>query len=249
MPQSLSPDHPNLLKAVSRLRRILIAWAALFAGMAVLTSLTAPGVVPIHWLAGSALLILSAAPDPSPSGAYLGLQPALLALVSVTWALSLLGLVPTINQVLALDPIVLMFEAGLIEGLALAFVRGILVLMAWNQFLFYRMLYGTSGTVGLEPGAPDIPVVVPNRTALLETYSRWAGISGGGIVIAAYIIPNSNLLLPLLSSSLGAGMVAVGLGVGVVFSPTDRRPAALGSIVVGGIVFVASIMSARLLGL
>ena len=211
--------------------------------------LSAPVVIPIQWMAGLALLILSAAPDPSRNGAFLGLQPALLALVAVTWALSLLGLVPAINQVFALDPIVLMFEAGPIESLALAFVRGILVLMAWNQFLFYRMLYGTRGTVGLEAGAPDIPEVVPNRTALLEGYARWAGISGGGLILAAYIIPNNDFLLPLLSSSLGAGMVAVGLGVGVAFSPTSRRPAALGSVLVGGIIFLVTIVSARLLGL
>jgi len=249
LPQSLSPDHPNLQKAVSRLRRVLLAWAALFAGMAVLTFFSSPGVIPIQWMAGLALLILSAAPDPARGGGYLGLQPALLGLISITWALSLLGLVPAINQIFALDPIVLMFQAGLIESVALAFVRGILVLMAWNQLLFYRMLYGTLGTVGLEPGAPDIPEVVPNRTALLEAYARWAGISGGVIILAAYLIPKSDLVLPLLSSSLSAGMVAIGLGVGVAFSPTDRRPAALASIVVGGIIFVVSIVSARLLGL
>jgi hypothetical protein len=214
----------------------------MFAGLAVLTFLAAPGVIPIQWMAGVALLVLSAAPEPTRNGSFLGLQPALLALVSVTWALSLLGLVPAINQVFALDPIVLMFEAGFLEGIALAFVRGILVVMAWNQFLFYRMLYGTGGTFGLEPGVPDIPEMVLNRTSLLETYSRWAGIAGGAIILAAYLVPG-NLILPMLSSSLGAAMVAVGLGVGVAFSPTERRPAALGSIVVGAIIFVASIMS------
>ena len=214
-----------------------------------MTFLSAPGVIPIQWLAGIALLTLSAAPDPSRSDSFLGLQPALLGLAAVTWALSLLGLVPAINEIFALDPIVLMFEAGFIESLALAFVRGILVVMAWNQFLFYRMLYGTQGTVGLEPGMPDIPEMVPNRTGLLETYARWAGISGGLLILAAYIIPNNDLLLPLLSGALGAGMVGIGLGVGVAFSPTYRRPAALVSIVFGGIIFVVSIISARLLGL
>ena len=249
MPHSLSPDHPNLQRAVSRLRRILLGWAALFAGVTALTFLSAPGVIPIQWLAGIALLTRSAAPDPSRSDSFLGLQPALLGLAAVTWALSLLGLVPAINEIFALDPIVLMFEAGFIESLALAFVRGILVVMAWNQFLFYRMLYGTQGTVGLEPGMPDIPEMVPNRTGLLETYARWAGISGGLLILAAYIIPNNDLLLPLLSGALGAGMVGIGLGVGVAFSPTYRRPAALVSIVFGGIIFVVSIISARLLGL
>ncbi|MEE9216773.1 MAG: hypothetical protein V3U32_04985 [Anaerolineales bacterium] len=249
MPQSLSPDHPNLLRAVSRLRRILFGWAALFVGMAALTFLAAPRVIPIQWLAGLVLLVLSAAPNSDRSGGFLGLQPALLGLVSVTWGLSLLGLVPSINEILALDPIVLMFEAGFIESLALAFVRGILVVMAWNQLLFYRMLYGTQGTVGLEPGMPDIPDMVPNQTARLETYARWAGISGGLIILAAFIIPNDSLLLPLLSSALGAGMVAIGLGVGVAFSPTERRSAALGSIVVGGIIFMASITSIRILDL
>ncbi len=249
MPHSLSPDHPNLLRAVSRLRRILIGWAALFLGMATLTFFAAPGVIPVQWLAGLALLVLSAAPNPERSGSFLGLQPALLGLVSITWAVSLLGLVPAINEIFALDPIVLMFEAGFTESLALAFVRGILVMMAWNQLLFYRMLYGTQGTVGLEPGVPDIPEMVPNRTALLETYSRWAGIIGGLIILAAFIIPNDELVLPFLSSALGAGMVAIGLGVGVAFSPTSRRSAALGSMVVGGIIFMASIASARILNL
>ena len=249
MPQNLSPNHPNLLKAVRRLRRVLLAWAVLFAGMAVLTFLAVPGAIPIQWMAGSALLFLSASPDPARRNPFLGLQPALLALVSVTWALSLLGLVPAINQVFALDPIVQMFEAGLIEGLALGFVRGILVLMTWNQLLFYRMLYGTRGSVGLEQGLPDIPEMVPNRTALLETYARWAGIAGGGLILAAYAIPDPDFLLPLLSSSLGMGGVALGLGVGVAFSPTERRPAALVSMVVGAFIFLVSFISARLLGL
>lgn len=217
--------------------------------MAALTFLAAPGVIPVQWLAGIALLILSAAPDPKGTRSFLGLQPALLGLVSVTWALSLLGLVPGINGIFALDPIVLLFEAGLIESLALAFVRGVLVVMAWNQLLFYRMLYGTRGTVGLEPGMPDIPEIVPNRTARLETYARWAGISGGLIILAAHFIPNNEIVLPLLSSALGAGMVAVGLGVGVAFSPTESRTAALGSIIFGGIIFLLAIVSARVLGL
>ncbi len=248
MPQSLSPDHPNLLKAVSRLRRILFAWSVFFAGLAVLTFLVEPNVIPIQWLGGAAFLIISAAPEPSESRRYLGLQPALLALVSVTWALSLLGLVPEINQIFALDPIVLMFEAELIEAVALAFIRGILVVMAWNQFLFYRMLYGTGGTVGLDPGLPEIPEMVPNRTALLETFSRWIGVLGGLIVLAAYLVP-SNLIAVMLSISLGAGIISVGLGVGVAFSPTERRSAALVSMMVGAVIFVASILSARLLGL
>ncbi len=217
--------------------------------MAALTFFSSPGVIPIQWLAALALLLLSAAPDPLQSKSFLGLQPALLGLVSVTWALSLMGLVPAINEIYALDPIILLFEAGFIESVALAFVRVILAVMAWNQLLFYRMLYGTQGTVGLEPGMPDIPEMVPNRTVLLETYARWAGIAGGLIILVAFVVPNDDLVLPILSSALGTGMVAMGLGVGVAFSPTTRRSAALGSIVVGGIIFMASIMSARILGL
>ena len=231
------------------MRRILLGWAGLFAGMAALTFFSAPGVIPVQWLAGLALLVLSAAPDPLRSKSFLGLQPALLGLVSVSWALSLMGLVPAINEIFALDPIILLLDAGFIESVALAFVRIILVVMAWNQLLFYRMLYGTQGMVGLERGMPEIPEMVPNRTSLLETYARWAGIAGGLIILAAFVVPNDDLLLPLLSSALGTGMVAIGLGLGVAFSPTTRRTAALGAIVVGGIIFMASIISARILGL
>lgn len=230
----------------------MLAWAVLFMGMAALTFLSMPGVIPVQWMAGVALLVFSAAPDPNGPEAwrrYLGVQPALLALVAVTWALSLLGLVPPINQVLALDPIVLIFDAGTLEALALAFVRGILVLMVWNQFLFYRMLYGTHGSVGLEPGVPDIPEVVPNRTALLETYARWSGIAGGAIILVAFVVPYSELIQPMLSSALGAGTVAVGLSIGVAFSPAESRPAALVSLIFGALIFLVSIVSARILGL
>lgn len=252
MPRTLSSDHPNLVLAVSRLRRIMLAWAALFLGMAVLTFLAVPSAIPVQWIAGAALLVFSAAPNPTSNDAkrqYLGPQPALLALVAVTWALSLLGLVPAINEVFALDPIVLVFDAGILEGLASAFVRGMLVLLVWNQFLFYRMLYGTRGAVGLEPGLPDIPEVVPNRTALLETYARWAGISGGAIILAATVIPSADLQLPLLSIALGAGTVGVGLSIGVAFSPTESRPAALVSLFFGAVIFLVSIAAARMLGL
>ena len=213
-----------------------MAWAALFAGMAILTVLTRPGVVPLQWIIGALLLILQP-------------QPALLSMVAVIWGLSLLGLVPELNHAFAFDPLALLFGVGFLETVALAFVRVILVITSWNQFLFYRMLYGTQGMVGLEEAVPDIPEVVPNLTGRLETYARAAGVLGGILILAAFFVPNPDLVRPLLSSSLGLGTVAVGLGVGVAFSPTDRRPAALVSTVMGGAVFILSILSARVISI
>lgn len=222
MPRAVSPDHPNLQQAVSRLRRIQFTWAALLAGMALLTVLSEPAVIPLHWLLGALLLAL-------------GPQPALLGMVAVIWGLSLLGLIPQLNQDLALDPIGALFGVELIEGLALGFVRLVLLFMAWSQLLFYRMLYGAPG---LGPDTPEIPPVIDNRTDRLAGWSQAAGWTGALVLLVELL---TEATVQTLSVSLGLATLAVGLGVGVAFSPTQRRSVALASIVLGGMLFVLNV--------
>lgn len=222
MSRAVSPDHPNLQQAVRRLRRIQYTWAALLVGMGVLTVLSEPAVIPIHWLIGALLLAL-------------GPQPALLGMVAVIWGLSLLGLIPQLNQDLVLDPVGALFGVELIESLALGFVRLVLLFMAWSQLLFYRMLYGAPS---LGPGTPEIPPVVDNRTDRLAGWSQAAGWTGALVLLVGLLTETTP---QMLSISLGLATLAVGLGVGVAFSPTQRRTLALASVVLGGMLFVLNV--------
>lgn len=217
MPDTLPTDDPNLIKALRRMRRVLLAWAALFAALAVLSILIQRSSLPIaalHWLLGTLLLAISP-------------QPAYLGLVAVLWGISLLGLIPAVNQVFILDPVAQIFGLETIESLALAFVRLALMVMAWNQFMFYRMLYGTKGTTGLDFNLPAIPEMVANHTDRLAQLS-WAS-SGLGLVLTLIAFPLSGeglaqlpLMIAFTSSAYG-----IGLGIGSAFSPTNRRNAAL----------------------
>lgn len=222
MPRAISPDHPNLQGAVRRLRRIQITWAALMLGMALLTLLSDTGTMPLHWLAGAILLLL-------------GPQPALLGMVAVIWGLSLLGLVPQLNQALAIDPVGALFGVEPIKGLALGFVRLILLVMAWNQMLFYRILYGAPS---LGRDTPEIPPVVENHTDRQAEAALLTALAGLVVVLVQLSAGTSP---PLLSTGMGLGILAVGLGIGAAFSPTLRRPAALASVVLGGMLFVVSV--------
>lgn len=222
MPRALSPDHPNLQKAVGQLRRIQYTWAALFLGMALLTVLGEAAAVPVHWLGGAVLLLL-------------GPQPALLGMVAVIWGLSLLGLVPEVNRSLAIDPVGALFGVEFIESLALGFVRLVLLVMAWSQLLFYRMLYGAPS---LGPETPAIPAVVENHTDRLASWARLAAVASG-LVLLVQLVGGVNR--PLNSAMLGLAALAVALGLGVAFTPTLRRGLALVSVVLGSMLFVFSV--------
>ena len=156
MPPSLEADNPNLQAAARRLRRVQWTWAALFLAMGVMTLIeafrsgTQAGqlIVGTAWFLGALLLAVAA-------------QPALLAMVAVTLVLTLILLLPA-GGPLGPDPLAAVLGSSPVEAWASAVVRVILALTAWNQFLFYRMLYGTASAAGLGPDLPAIPEVVPN---------------------------------------------------------------------------------------
>jgi hypothetical protein len=235
MPNPLPPDHPNLLRAAQRLRRILLAWAFLFLAMSVLTAIAQTGrssLTSLVWLAAGLLLTLSP-------------QPAYLGLVAVLWGFSLVGLNPLINQALALDPIGLLIAPAATEQLALAVVRVILLVMAWNQFLFYRMLYGTADVAGLDPRLPPIPIVIARRTDALASAALWLGSASLlGFLTAFPMAEVGRAGLPL---SLGAGLatLAAGLGLGAAFSPTGRRSVALSGLVLGTLSYLLILAAVR----
>jgi hypothetical protein len=198
----------------------------MFGGMAVLTLLSDSQVVPIHWIIGALVLALQP-------------QPALLGMVAVIWGLSLLGLLPELNAVFAIDPAGSLLDFETIESLALAIVRIILMLMAWNQLLFYRMLYGAPSP---DKALPGIPEVIENKTGRIALWAQGSLITGALVLMIALSIGRPR---PLLSTAFGLASLATGLGVGVVFSPTQRRGSVLITVTLAGLLFILTVVSSR----
>jgi hypothetical protein len=230
MTTKLTSEHPNLRQAASRLRRTLWIWAALAAGMGLLTAAPAGGgeLVPaLGWLAAAVLMALFA-------------QPALLALAAVQWALSLVAWIPGVAPVAGGDALMTLLQPGAFESIGLAIVRVLLAVTAWNQFLFYRMLYGTGRAAGLDPSLPPIPEVVPNRS---DTWALAGRILGAAAIVAALVALalTTPARLILIQVGLLLASLALGLGLGAAFSPTTRRGAALLGAGLGGIGFVLAL--------
>ncbi len=232
MPETLSQDHPNLVIAMKRLRRSLWAWAGLFVLIGGITFAVLNDSYPLAalpWFASAVLLLV-------------GIQPAYLALVAVQWGLSILTLIPGVNSVIGPDPFTVLFDLSLVESIALSVVRILLLMMAWNQFMFYRMLYGTETASGLDDDLPAIPEVIPNKSDLLARISQLMGILGLLVLWGALLIQAVILSRDLATLGYACAIYAIGLGVGVVFSPTRQRKVALSGIGIGTIVILSLIL-------
>lgn len=235
-PEPLPADHPNLKLAATRLQRIQWVWASLFAGMAVLSWMSIGGAYPLAalpWLLGAALLATL-------------LQPALLALVALQWALSLGALIPGLAVAFGPDPISQVFSGGTIETVGRAAVRVVMAVVAWNQFIFYRMLYGTSGTVGLPEDLRPIPEVVDNRSNAFATASAITGGASVLLSVASLSLSTSTVGHMLVQLAYHGAVFAVGLGLGAAFSPTSLRRRALLGVGLGILAFLGSLAAGRL---
>jgi hypothetical protein len=231
VPETLPIDHPNLQLARRRLQRTQWLWALLLGAMGWLSY----GVLRLEhplaflpWAAAAILLVI----EP---------QPILLGLVALIWALSLANLIPGVASLLGPDPLTLLFDPGSLETLVVIFVRLVIVVTAMNQFLLYRMLYGTRSTAGLETDMPDIPEIVTNRA---DGYALAAAILGMlSILVDLSAVPLAprGLGFQALGISLYLAVFAIGLGVGSAFSPTRRRSASLAGIGLGAAAYLIAI--------
>lgn len=237
MAEPLPADHPQLQKASVRLQRLQWVWAAVLAGMAVLTWLTLRDSHPLAalpWLAGGLLLAIY-------------LQPALLALTAVLWALSLVSLVPGVAAVFGPDPISQVFSAGPVETIGRAAVRAVLALMAWNQFLLYRMLYGTEGASGLPEDAQPIPEVVANRTDQLAVLSVGLGALGALSALAAVAPVGLSVAAYGAQLAFACSLLGLGLALGATFSPTSSRRLSLVGMLLAVVAFLGALAAGRTL--
>ncbi len=198
--------------------------------MGLLTAAPAGGgeLVPaIGWFVAAVLMALFA-------------QPVLLALTAVQWALSLVAWIPGVARVAGGDALTTLLQPGAFESIGLAIVRVLLAVTAWNQFLFYRMLYGTGRAAGLDPNLPPIPEVVANRTDAWALASRLLGGVAIVAALAALGLSTPSRLIVIQAGLLLASL-ALGLGLGAAFSPTTRRGAALLGAGLGGAGFVLAL--------
>ncbi len=235
--ETLDPTDPNLQQATGRLQRIEWIWAALFLGMAILTWFTLGQSFPLNpipWLITALIMTVST-------------QPAALAMVAVIWVLSLISIMPGFALVFGPDPISEVFSGGTIEVIGRAAIRVILAITAWNQFMLYRMLYGTKGASGLPENAADIPEMIPNRTRWYALGSLATGLVGvlAGLVSLLPALNQSSLLL--VQSAYNFSLLAIGAGLGVSFSPTKHRRIALIGLLAGAVAFIAAMAAGSLL--
>lgn len=236
MADTHSPDHPNLLQAVARLKRIFLAWGGLILLMGLFTAVvlreTFP-LAPLPWLVTGVIVLT-------------GRQPAYLGLVAMLWGMSIVTLIPNVSTLIGPDPISNLFELSAIEGIALGVVRVLLLIMAWNQFMYYRMLYGTKQMSGLPPDLPAIPEMVPNKTVEIARAAQLIGVLGFIAALGAAGVESHGVMVNLITIAYSISILSIGLGLGVVFSPTTRRSIALSAIGIGVIVFITIFLIGRL---
>lgn len=227
MPDPLPVDSPNLQLAVRRMQRTMWLWALLLAAMGVLTLGASGGAYPLvtfSWFVTAVLLIV-------------GRQPVFLALAAVQWGLSLASFTPGFQTLLGQDPLLKLFEPSTLEIIVLVIVRVIFMASTWNQFLLYRLLYGTKAGYGLEKGKADIPEVIPNRTNRLAWAARLIGFAALAAGLTAIPLRESAIARQLLSGAVAGAILAIGLGLGVAFSPTSKRRTALAGVALGVVAF------------
>ncbi len=234
MPRTLSREHPHLVAAVLRLRRVQQVWGVLLIALGVLTELLAASEHPVAGLPFIAVGLF----------ALRWAEPALLATVAALVAFSI---VPTINPLVTIlgpDPLTLMARLSTIELAALVLGKALVTVTAANQFFLYRFLYGTVHATTSEPGLDIIPAMVPNRTDGLARAARWLALSGLAFaatgLLALSVRVDPSLYLPSILSEMGGSLavVAVGLGLGSAFAPTGERPAALAGVGLGLITYL-----------
>jgi hypothetical protein len=233
----LSADDPNLELAANRLVRTLRIWSLLFAAMGLLLLGTLRDSYPtasIIWFASAALLLLSR-------------QPILLAYVAIQWGISLTTLIPGIALITGPDPLSYLFDSGFLETLVLVGVRFVMMVTAINQFLFYRMLYGTETIRELHPDLDPIPEVIPNHTGAYALAARLSSFLGLFFTLLSIPLGHTGANPDLLNLALGFGTIGMGIGLGVAFSPTHRRGTALSAVVLGAASFLLAILIARIL--
>jgi hypothetical protein len=224
MSKTLSKSDPHLQEAVKRLDRTQKTTGWILIGYGALTQIVAISAIPLHPVAGLPFIA---------AGFFTLIwgDPALLALSAVLFAFAI---VPSVNPALSLlgpDPIVQVTGLGGWELLIVVGVKAVLAFSAIQQFLLFRLLYGTERASSEDPDLAVIPPMVTNRTDRLARWARSTGLIAGATALLAlgFLFVDPAALATRVAAELTGALavMAAGLGLGAAFSPTDERPAAL----------------------
>jgi hypothetical protein len=231
----LSKDHPNLVAAAARLRRLQWIWGLLAAGLGgiglAIGGLDHAGVA-VGWITLAALLVSRP-------------QPLLLACVAVALGFSLIFLIPGVDRVLGPDPLAALLGGGLAGLIGMALVRIVLMATAWNQLFFYRLLYGTEAMTSAGSELPAVPEVIVNISDRAAWAGRLAGFVGLLLTFAAVPLRGGPWQVHAISLAYSMSVFAVGLGLGAAFSPTRRRGTALAGVSLGMTTLVLDLLVGR----
>lgn len=240
MPKTLSLDDPNLLKAVQRLKRANWIWGGLLIGLGALTQWTQS---PQHPLTGLPLIIIGLACVRFAEPALLGTAGLLITLTIPAYLnpkLTLLGPDPLprfVSPAGDTNELQLFFAAFTLGKLILAY-------MAFNQFVLMRFLYGTERAWVDDPKQPAIPPMVPNRVNAILRWGLWmmlGSLAAFGLTLILLFADSSGLAPRLGAELMGSlGALALALGVGVAFSPTDFRGVAVLTIGIGTLAYIVA---------
>ena len=234
MPKTLSTQDANLVKAVERNARSLNLWGVLLIAAGAVTQFA---VWDSHPVAGFPLMAIGAA-------CLIWKDPALFAAVGTIVAFSIPASLNARVSLLGPDPLAQLTDLNAIERVAIALGKVLIALTAGNQFLMFRLLYGTARATSDDANLPLIPAMVPNRTDRIARWARTLGIAGGIAALLGWLLlaVDPAAFLTRVAAELGGslGAVAAGLGGGAAFSPTEEREAALFGVSLGLVAFVAA---------
>jgi hypothetical protein len=235
VPPTVAQDHPNLQEAVGRFHRLSWVWGLLCAGVGGL-SLAVGGAahfgVTLGWAALAALLVTQ-------------MQPLLLACVAVALGFSLIFLVPGVDRVLGPDALAGLLGGGLPGILGMGLVRILLMVTAWNQLLFYRLLYGSERLGPLDPTLPAIPEMISNGSDRAAWAARLSGLLALLLGFASVPLRGLAVLPQVLGLCYSLGVLGAGLGLGAAFSPTHHRGVALTGVGLSSLAIVLTLLIGR----
>ena len=217
MPEPLAQQDPNLQAAVARFRRLSWTWGALCAmvgGLSLAVGGATHAGVGLGWIALAALLVAQS-------------QPLLLACLAVALGFSLIFLIPGVDRVFGPDALSGLLGGGVPGILGMGLVRIVLMVTAWSQFLFYRLLYGTTRISGFDPKLPAIPELVPDRSDPAAWGARLSGFLALLLGAASVPLRDQPAFPSVLGLTYSLSVFGAGLGLGAAFSPTRRRGSAL----------------------
>lgn len=237
MPKTLSRTDPNLLDAVQRHTRTQRTTGGILIAYGLITQVVGLTTTSLHPVGGLPFIAIG-------FFCLVWGDPALLAAAGVLFAFSIIPSAAPAITLLGPDPLVQLTGMVGLELLISIGVKAVLAFSSLQQFLLFRLLYGTESATSDEADLAIIPPMVVNRTDRLARWARSTGLIAaacGGAALGFLLLSPGALSTTIAAELSGAlASVAIGLGLGAAFAPTQERPAALLGVGVGLLAYLTA---------